>query len=408
MFLCIDVGYFMKKQLLVRGNEVMVGDVIAEDVWDNNGNLILGEGLEVSEERVVKINRMYNRRIRIVRQIDDMEAALLYMMPEPTDDQEEDTNRPEIDINHRFVRYSKAPDDVTYKIEDRIKIELLKSMKYMFDKNTGKDMVDCCIEASKVISALIFDRHNNGFVSMNEIKISDEYIYKHSFDVAYLAGILGKKLGLPMETIQNLSIAGMLHDIGKKKVPLEILNKPGKLTKYEFDIVKKHPRDSFEIIKSDRNLNQDIKMGILCHHERFDGTGYRNHLSGDSIPFFAQILMIADVYDALVSKRVYKDAITPREAVSEMLNMGESFAPEIFNAFKQILVMFPTGALVYCSDNAIRKVVCQNSDLGRPWLSDLADTNCINLSDPLYSDIRIVCEADRNHLRDLIMKGRIA
>ncbi len=396
----------MKKQLLVKGNQVRVGDVIAEDIWDNNGNLILGEGLVVSEDRVAKINRMYNR-IRVVRNIDDMEAALMFMKPE-VEENYGDEPMGFSSASARFVKGSTAPADMTYKFDDRIKIELLKSMKYIFDKDTGKDVVDCCIDASKIISSLIYDVHNNGFVAMNEIKISDEYIYKHSFDVAYLAGILARKMELPTNTVQDITIAGMLHDIGKKKVPYEILNKPGKLTKYEFDIVKKHPRDSFEAIKHDRTLSQDIKMGILCHHERFDGTGYRNHLSGDSIPLFSQILMIADVYDALVSKRAYSDAITPREAVSEMLKMSECFAPEIFDAFKKILVMFPTGALVYCSDNAIRRVVCQNSDLARPWLSDLANTNCIDLSDSLYSDIRIICEADRNHLKDVVLKGRTA
>ncbi len=396
----------MKKQLLLKGSQVRVGDVIAEDIWDNNGNLILGEGLTVSEDRVGKINRMFSR-IRVVREIDDMEAALMFMRPEDMENFG-DVETVKQQGKGRFVKGSSAPGDMTYKVDDRIKVELLRSMKYIFDKDTEKDVVDCCIDASKIISALIYDSQNNGFVAMNEIKISDEYIYKHSFDVAYLAGILAKKLNMPTEAVQDITIAGMLHDIGKKKVPFEILNKPGKLTKYEFDIVKKHPRDSFEAIKGDRNLSQDVKMGILCHHERFNGTGYRNHLSGDSIPLFAQILMIADVYDALVSKRAYKDAITPREAVSEMLQMSECFAPDIFEAFKQILVMFPTGALVYCSDNAIRRVVCQNSDLARPWLSDLANTNCIDLSDPAYSDIKIICEADRQHLKDLVMKGRTA
>ena len=146
----------------------------------------------------------------------------------------------------------------------------------------------------------------------------DEILQAHSVDVAILNGMIGRWLGYKKEDISNLIIIGLLHDLGKLSMPSEILNKPGKLTIEEFEVIKKHPIYSYELVRKSGINNPVILSGVRGHHEKASGTGYPDHLKFDEIPFFAKITSISDIYDAMISKRVYKAASSP-------LNVLENF-----------------------------------------------------------------------------------
>jgi len=139
----------------------------------------------------------------------------------------------------------------------------------------------------------------------------DELLQTHSVDVAILNGMMGKWLGLDDQDVWDLLIIGLLHDIGKLKIPDEILNKPGKLTPEEFEVIKKHPVYSYEMMVKSGIDNEVLLAGVRGHHERLSGTGYPDGLKVGEISLFSRITSISDIYDAMVSKRVYKAASTP-------------------------------------------------------------------------------------------------
>lgn len=159
----------------------------------------------------------------------------------------------------------------------------------------------------------------------------DTYTAEHSFRVAKIAHILGIAMNLCKQEMEMLNKASELHDIGKTKINIEIVNKPGQLTDEEFDEVKKHSRYGYLIIKPQNDTIADI---IFAHHERYDGKGYPNGLSGDSIPFLSRIIAVADSIDAMSSDRCYRKALPWTTCVSEIdRNNGIMYDPDVVNAF---------------------------------------------------------------------------
>ncbi|MDF1615909.1 HD domain-containing phosphohydrolase [Petrocella sp. FN5] len=165
----------------------------------------------------------------------------------------------------------------------------------------------------------------------NAMEINDSYTHQHNNLVADYALSLAKAIGY--EDTEAVEVAGKLHDIGKIAIPYHILNKPGRLTNEEYEIIKKHPEEGYKIIK-DTDFDQRIKDGIRYHHEWYDGTGYPLQLKGDDIPMIAQIIAIADVFDALTSDRPYRDGMSKEEAIDILIKgRGSQFNPELVNVF---------------------------------------------------------------------------
>lgn len=152
---------------------------------------------------------------------------------------------------------------------------------------------------------------------INNIKERGDYLYTHSTNVGTLNGFIGKWLDMSTEDIDKLIRTGLVHDIGKLRVPSEIMNKPARLTDSEFEIVKGHSTHSYNILTESGMTDSQILNGVLYHHERNNGTGYPKGLQGRQIPLFAKITALSDVYDAMISKRPYKEAHSPFEILAE-------------------------------------------------------------------------------------------
>ena len=165
------------------------------------------------------------------------------------------------------------------------------------------------------------------------IEAKDPYSSGHSKRVAHYTECLCKELGLSEQIQKDIYLSSLLHDVGKIGISDEILMKPGKLTKEEYEIIQRHPQQG-EAIVDHFTLMHDLISGIRSHHERFDGKGYPNKLKGDKIPLSAKIIAIADTFDALTSHRPYRNAYTPDEAISIMIeNRGTQFDPKLLDAF---------------------------------------------------------------------------
>ncbi len=167
----------------------------------------------------------------------------------------------------------------------------------------------------------------------NCIDGKDEYTNGHSFRVALYTRLLAEKLEEPPETVEKMYNIALLHDIGKIGIPDAILNKPGKLTAEEYNIMKGHPQRGYEILKDVKN-QEDIAVGARHHHERYDGNGYPTGLKGESIPWVARIIAVADAFDAMSSTRPYRKRISMFNIVKEINRCsGTQFDPKVAEAF---------------------------------------------------------------------------
>lgn len=205
------------------------------------------------------------------------------------------------------------------------------------------------------------DRNAGALLSIVRLKTVDDYTYLHSVAVCALMISLGQRLGLTGDALHHVGMGGLLHDIGKMGIPLDILNKPGKLTDDEFTVVKSHPKQGWEILKN-AQVNDAIALDVcLHHHEKMDGSGYPERLSGEGISLHARMGAVCDVYDAITSDRSYKRGWDPAEAIKRMAEWRNGhFDEKVFQAFVKTVGIYPTGALVRLKSGRLAVITDQS------------------------------------------------
>lgn len=247
-------------------------------------------------------------------------------------------------------------------------------------------------ESSRTVTEALMSSLNNSksaSISLDILKVSDEYTFKHSVDVGAMSLILSKELGESREFMEHVALAGILHDIGKSKVPLEILNKTSKLDDEEWKIMQMHPIYGFQMICKIDNIPKCVKEGVIQHHEAMDGSGYPLGLKGDKIGKIAKILTIADVYDALVTQRPYKEAKSPSVALEILMGMFNKFDIDMLTTFIKCIILYPVGSEIELSNGAHCVVVknnkgyplrplCENIETGERY-DLLNDLKCLSL-----------------------------
>ena len=204
-------------------------------------------------------------------------------------------------------------------------------------------------------------RSAGALISLARLKTADDYTYMHSVAVCALMVALARQLGLRKEEVRSAGIAGLLHDLGKAAIPIEILNKPGKLTDAEFAIVKAHPEKGQQILLQSSDVDPVALDVVLHHHEKNDGSGYPKRLRGAAISLFAKMAAVCDVYDAITSNRPYKAGWDPAESLRKMAEWSNGhFDPAVFQAFVKSIGIYPIGSLVLLNCGRIGVVVEQN------------------------------------------------
>ena len=180
------------------------------------------------------------------------------------------------------------------------------------------------------------------FALMAAVDAKDSFTFEHSENVSGYAMKLAAKMGLPKDDIQTAKVAGLLHDIGKIGIPESILKKKGKLTDEEYEVMKTHVENSIEMIHFLPNMNYVIPA-VLSHHERYDGKGYPGGVKGTDIPILGRILAVCDSFDAMVSRRAYKDALSVEYAIGELeKGKGTQFDPDVAEAFIELIEEDPS------------------------------------------------------------------
>lgn len=203
-------------------------------------------------------------------------------------------------------------------------------------------------------------RNPGALVSLARLKTADEYTFMHSVAVCGLMISLGRQLELDEAELREAGLAGLLHDMGKALVPLEILNKPGRLTGAEFAVVREHPALGHRLLLEGGTASQATLDVCLHHHERTDGAGYPNGLGGERISLFARMGAVCDVYDAITSNRPYKAGWNPAESIRKMAEWTKGqFDERVFHAFVKSVGIYPVGSLVRMTSGRLGVVVEQ-------------------------------------------------
>ncbi|KQV60154.1 phosphodiesterase [Pelomonas sp. Root1217] len=217
----------------------------------------------------------------------------------------------------------------------------------------------CLPIVDEVTSSLA--RNPSAFLSLARLKDKDTYTYMHSVAVCGLMVSLGRQMGLSDAEVREAGLAGLLHDVGKMQMPMEVLNKPGALTDAEFNVMRGHPERGFDLLKDGAKVPASALDVCLHHHEKMDGTGYPHKLAGDRISQFARMGAVCDVYDAITSTRPYKNAWDPAGSLQRMSQWKGQFDPAIFQAFVKSVGIYPTGTLVRLQSGRLAVVVEQNA-----------------------------------------------
>lgn len=216
----------------------------------------------------------------------------------------------------------------------------------------------CLPIVDEVTSSLA--RNPSAFLSLARLKNRDDYTYLHSVAVCGLMVSLARQMGLGDAEQREAGLAGLLHDVGKMQMPLEVLNKPGALTDAEFDVMRSHPLRGWELLRDGAKVPASALDVCLHHHEKIDGTGYPHKLAGDQISVLARMGAVCDVYDAITSTRPYKNAWDPAGSLQRMSQWKGQFDPAIFQAFVKSVGIYPTGTLVRLQSGRLAVVVEQN------------------------------------------------
>ncbi|NLU32526.1 MAG: HD-GYP domain-containing protein [Clostridiaceae bacterium] len=237
-------------------------------------------------------------------------------------------------------------------IPELIREEVITEVKSQVKKMMTSPSIKVSVDVKKVgeiVERLIANILENDRIvaSLCDVRSIDEYTFSHSVNVSVISIVTGIGVGMKEDTLRDLGIGALLHDLGKVMVDDTILRKPTNLTSIEYDEVKKHTYYGYEILQKSENISREACDIALSHHERLDGSGYPRRLKSSDIQIFARIAAIADVYDALTTDKVYRRKMMPHDVLDYMLSLGgKHFDKSLLDAFVRHIAYYPVGTAV--------------------------------------------------------------
>lgn len=308
------------------------GDILGKSVYDDRCQLLLSKNIELTPKY---IERLKLSNIHCVYIEDDISAGIEF-------------------------------DNI---ITDEIKIQSIKAVKDVFketikkkDGGISEKDINSISDIIDEMMALIYSNHDTLYV-MTELMGTDMYTYNHSAEVAVISMLVAKSIGLNQSFIQKIGVGALLHDIGKMKIPTEVLNKIEPLTEEEMKLMRTHASLGYELLKNSDTISPISRQIILLHHEKLDGKGYPLGLSQDEIPVHVRIVTICDVFNALISNRSYRDKLSVDEALE--IIRGEAIYQldrEIYYHLLKVVNIYPQGTIVQLSNNEKAIVIKENKD----------------------------------------------
>ncbi len=331
-----DITFVRQAQFVLMCN-VQAGMILAKDIVEENGKIILSQGTQLTDRCISSLRKREWPFVQVVYDEGaDIHTRFYY----------KNKNK-----SNEVVR-SKVAFDAFYKETVQIIKDAFESIR--LSKNLPLDVIHRLVDSH--IGPLM-----NTYGAMEyiqNIQAHCDYTYRHSINVAIISGILGKSIGLEPSQLEDLAMAGLLHDIGKITIGLDILNKPGKLTEDEMELMKTHPENGYQFLLQYGQLTESIKQGVLHHHERNDGSGYPEGLTKDEISYYGKIISIADIYDSMTTDRVYRKKLTPFSVAETLVEqMYHQLDPSLCLAFLNHIKSSLSNSVVSLSNGQRGEVV---------------------------------------------------
>ena len=312
---------------LVNTRCVLEGSVLARPVINSSGRILLQAGVSVTASYIVRLMAMGYDVLFI--QDDRLEDVEFHMS---------------ITGQTREAAY-KTIENVSKYIESGSE----SSLKASSVRGTIQQMLNDLLFSSDILG------------NLTEIQGYDDYTFHHSVNATIIGLVLGLASGYSENKLLEFGMGVLMHDIGKIKVPESILNKKTPLMAEEFEEIKRHSTIGFDILRKNKDFSTLSAHVAFQHHEKWDGTGYPRGLKGSEIHEFGKLAAIADVYEALTSKRVYRKAIEPNEAFEYIVSQSDKhFDPKILEVFKRHIAVYPSGSGILLSNGQRGNVVKQN------------------------------------------------
>lgn len=347
--------------------DLLPGMVTAQPVITPNGQILYSAGVTLDKKMIARIT-FYSIPHAMIVEPEEPEdnPDITPVSPASSEVVSEKKEEPAQLFQNFETAYTSKLFHIREMFERIFKDEDLDAKTFM------REALDI-LGSQKLTTIELFDHIHN-------LRQNEDTVYAHSINVALIARILGTWLKYDPETIDQLTIAGLLHDVGKLRIPPAILDKPGKLTEAEYEIVKTHPRMSVDCL-GHFHLEDRVLNAILHHHERCDGTGYPSKLKGAQIDDFTMVIAISDVYDAMTAARKYREPLCPFQVIALFEEEGlQKYNPPVILTFLNRIANTYQNNRVMLSDGRIATIVLLNDKhLSRPTVA-LADGSFIDLS----------------------------
>lgn len=347
------------------------GMIIDQAIIDRAGRVLIARRTQLEDFHISGLKKMG--------------VAGIYVRDGEEDPEEEQkVEEPKIpEAIQRKYEQVKIDDPAKVKLTESVRQRVAQGIQYLYQDTASPDFCNATQSITKDLMKAIAE-NDAVAVDISALKISDEYTFKHSVDVATMSMIVARRYGFNEKQVYDIGIAGLLHDIGKAHIPNELLNKAGKLTNEEFAIMKQHSVLGYRVLADKQDFSNNIKLGVLQHHEKTNGKGYPMAVSGEKINLFAKIISMADIYDALVTERPYKKPFSPRSAVEMIMSMTGELDIDAMRCFMESVILYPVGTDVELS-NGERARVIENSPYHvlRPKVMGLTTGKIYNLATDL-------------------------
>lgn len=366
------------KSRTAKTSTLIPGMVLAQDVLQSSGAYLLQKGTVLSGAAIRKLESWDIREVLVEEpegeHKDELEAKL----------------RPEMCRSH----------ERTVNLMERV---LVKGSEDLLETDAVRGAVGeilTQVELSKDI-----------LLGLTHLQSYDNYLFSHSVNVCVLALIIGEGLGLTSSDLKVLGEAALLHDLGMLNVPVEIWGQQRALTEEEITQMRRHPNCGRDMLSHVEGLLPCVVDVAYQHHERYDGSGYPEGLAGSEISRFARIVTVADVYDACISPRPHREAMTPREALSNLTAYKEKYDPEVLYAFMSMMAIYPVGCFVQLSSGESAKVVgIHRNQPFRPEVRVVTNSSGealpkpyrINLDERNYLMLHIARTLDKHEVKALL------
>ncbi len=331
------------KRYFVRTRSLETGMKIDQSIKDRMDRVLIARGTILDEYLIQSLLKLRIGGVYICEGEED----------EPVPVEEE---KPMSPMARNNIAKLRTADPAKVTLSESVKKRVSEGIQYLYNHSEAEDFSNATNSITKDLMKAIHDNDAIA-VDITALKASDEYTFKHSVDVATMSMIIAQKQKLKQEDIYNIGIAGLLHDMGKSKIPPEILNKPAKLNDEEFAIMKQHSTLGYQILKEKNEFPDAISFAVLQHHEKMNGKGYPMGVTADKITPFAKILSVADVYDALVTERPYKKSFSQRTAVEMIMSMTEELDITAMKSFLGSVILYPVDSTVQLSNGEEARVV---------------------------------------------------